>query len=48
MHVSTEETKVKDAEVAEEFKRYFPHIRFENVMTSSRDIISQRFEFVSK
>ena len=34
MHVSTEETKVKDAEVAEEFKRYFPHIRFENVMTS--------------
>ena len=25
MHVSTEETKVKDAEVAEEFKRYFPH-----------------------
>ena len=31
MHVSTEETKVKDAEVAEEFKHYFPHIRFENV-----------------
>lgn len=39
MHVSTEETKVKDAEVAEEFKHYFPHIRFENVMTSYRDII---------
>lgn len=48
MHVSTEETKVKDAEVAEEFKRYFPHIRFENVMTSYRDIIQPTVEFVSK
>ena len=46
MHVSTEETKVKDAEVAEEFKRYFPHIRFENVMTSYRDIIQPTVEFV--
>ena len=48
MHVSTEETKVKDAEVAEEFKHYFPHIRFENVMTSYRDIIQPTVEFVSK
>ena len=48
MHVSTEETKAKDAEVAEEFKRYFPHIRFENVMTSYRDIIQPTVEFVSK
>lgn len=39
MHVSTEETKAKDTEVAEEFKHYFPDIRFENVMTSYRDII---------
>ena len=48
MHVSTEETKVKDAEVAEEFKRYFPHIRFENVMPSPRDIIQPTVQFASK
>ena len=47
MHVSTEETKVKDAEVAEEFKHYFPHIRFENVITSYRDIILPTGDFVS-
>ncbi len=42
----TEETKVKDVEAAEEFKRYFPHIRFENVMTSYR--YYSTVEFVSK
>ena len=48
MHVSTEETKAKDTEVAEEFKHYFPDIRFENVMTSYRDIIQPTVEFVAK
>ena len=48
MHVSTEETKEKDAEVAREFKQYFPEIRFENVMTNYRDVIPPTIEFVEK
>ena len=40
--------RLKTLRVAEEFKRYFPHIRFENVVTSYRDIIQPTVEFVSK
>ena len=48
MHVSTEETKVKDAEVAEEFKRYFPHIRFEMSWPVTGILSSQRLNLSQK
>ncbi len=47
MHVSTEETKVKDAEVAEEFKRYFI-FALKMSWPSYRDIIQPTVEFVSQ
>ena len=48
MHVSTKETQSKDEEIATEFTQYFPEIRFENVMTSYRDIIGPTVKYVTK
>lgn len=48
MHVSTKETQSKDEEIAAEFTQYFPEIRFENVMTSYRDIIRPTVKYVTK
>lgn len=48
MHVSTKETQSKDEEIAREFAQYFPDVRFENVMTSYRDIIRPTVKYVTK
>lgn len=46
MHVSTKETKHKNAKVEAEFKEYFPNIRFSIVESSYRDVVRPVVRFV--
>lgn len=48
MHVSTKENQEKDEEIAQEFKEFFPDIRFSNVRTSYRNIIRPTLSYIDK
>ncbi|MGT2787875.1 APC family permease, partial [Streptococcus loxodontisalivarius] len=46
LHVSTAETKDKDAELQEEFQREFPGLELVNVVSSYRDVIKPTVDYV--
>ncbi|WP_165212516.1 APC family permease [Streptococcus tangpeifui] len=47
LHVSTAETQIKDDEVRDEFKHYFPNTTFINIYSDYRDIIKPTVDFVN-
>ena len=48
MHVSTTENREKDEEIAQEFKEFFPDVRFSNIHTSYRNIVKPALSYIDK